>query len=130
VIARAVLAVSALVVAGLLAFTLHAVRLEAEAKRIVRPGPTPDRVARADKLLRDAGRHNPDIRPEFGRGLLLGATNHNEESAAVFRDLARKEPDNVRVAVAIAGALTRLHDPGAAEAFRRVRELAPPVTGH
>jgi cytochrome c-type biogenesis protein CcmH/NrfG len=130
VIARVVLVVSALVVAGLLAFTLHAVRLEAEAKRIVRPGPTPDRVARADKLLRDAARHNPDIRPEFGRGLLLGAANHNEEAAAIFRDLERKEPDNVRVAVGLAGALTRLHDPGATEAFRRVRELAPPVAGH
>jgi Flp pilus assembly protein TadD len=130
VIARVALVVCALVVAGLLAFTLHAVRLEAEAKRVVRTGPTPDRVARADKLLRDAARHNPDIRPEFGRGLLLGAANRNEESAAIFRDLARKEPDNIRVAVALAGALTRLRDPGAAQAFRHVRELAPPVTGH
>lgn len=129
-IARALLVVSALVVAGLLAFTLHAVRLEAEAKRIVRPGPTPDRVARADKLLRDAARHNPDVQPQIGRGLLLGAANHNDQAAAIFRDLERKEPDNIRVAVALAGALTRLHDPAAAEAFRHVRELAPPVAAH
>jgi cytochrome c-type biogenesis protein CcmH/NrfG len=130
VVARVALILCALVVAGLLAFTLHAVRLEAEAKRIVRPGPTPDRVARADKLLRDAARHNPDVEPEIGRGLLLGAANHNDEAAAIFRDLERREPDNIRVAVALAGALTRLHDPGAAQAFRHVRELAPPVGGH
>src|SRR4051794_20063206 len=76
VVARIGLIVAALVVAGCLAFTLRATNLEADARALL-TGP-PDRlpaatVDHADRILRDAQRHNPDIRPEAGRGLLLAS---------------------------------------------------------
>lgn len=126
-LARIALVAAALVIAALLAFTLHAVRLEADARSAVSHGLTPAAVARADALLRDAQRHNPDIRPEGGRGLLLASAGRFRDAAAILRGVVRKEPDNVRAVLALADVLDRLHDPGAAAVRRHAQQIAPSV---
>jgi GrpB-like predicted nucleotidyltransferase (UPF0157 family) len=131
-LSRIALAVAALVVGGWLAFTLRAFSLEDEARALIPapPGkPAPGAVDRMEHLLRDAAKANPDIRPDFQRGYLLAIAGEHERSAAVFRDVLRREPENGRAAAALYVELRRFDPAAAAEVRTRLERLAPPVDG-
>ncbi len=127
VVARIALVVAALVVCACLAFSLRAVRLEAEAGNSLPPSPSAADIERSERLLRRAERHNPDIRPLAGRALLLSAYGRPEEAAPILRDVLRREPAHVGVASRLYSDLRETH-PAEAERLRRhLREIAPPV---
>jgi hypothetical protein len=130
VAARIGLIIAALAVGAWLAFTLRAFLLEDDARSLIPAPPAKPAhgaVAKMDDLLRDAAERNPDIRPHFARGYLLGIAGEHERSAAVFEDILRREPDNARAAAALYTALSHF-DPAAAERVREhLLELAPPT---
>jgi hypothetical protein len=130
VVARIALVALALAGAVWIGLTLHDVSLEDQAHALVPRSSQhapPATIARMESLLRDAARHNPDIRPEFDRGFLLAAAGQDARAAAVLGDVVRREPENVRAASTLLFVLRRT-DPAAAAALERhIRAVAPPV---
>ena len=127
--ARIALVLGALLVGASLAFSLRAIRLEAEARDGLPPSPSAADIEHSERLLQRAERHNPDIRPLAGRALLLSALGRPEEAAPLFREVLRREPDHVRAASRLYSDL-RETDPAEAERVRRhLLRIAPPVEG-
>lgn len=128
-VARIALVVAALAVGGWLAFTLRALWIEDDARALIPAPPAKASTAaveRAEDRLRDAAKGNPDIRPEFTLGYVLYVSGRPRESAAVFADVLRREPQNARAAAALSQALEKSGDAAGAEAAtRRQHELAP-----
>ena len=118
---------AAVAIGGCLAFSLRAVRLEAEARDSLPASPAPADIEHSERLLRRAEAHNPDLRPLAARALLLSALGSPEQAEPLFREVLRREPDNLRVASRLYHDL-RESDPEAAELVRRhLLEIAPPV---
>jgi hypothetical protein len=130
VLARIALIVAALVVAGCLAITLRAIRLETEARDSLPHGTiSAAAVAHAEKLLESAEDPNPDIRPLVVRGALLTGVNQPQRAVAVLREVLRREPDNAVAASLLVRNLRRYDQAAADAAQRRLNEIAPPLDG-
>jgi hypothetical protein len=130
--ARILYVVAAVLIAGWLALSLRAIRLETDARELMPPPPAqPDAatLSEAQRLLHRAQSHNPDVRPKVVEGTLLGLAGRNREAAAVLEEVLRDEPDNLRAAIALRANLLRFDPAHAAVVERRIRELAPPVGG-
>jgi hypothetical protein len=129
-VARTTLAVAALVVAGWLAVEALGAHADAELTRIALSPTTPTAAqqARARTLLARTARLNPDTRPDEVRGILRLRAGDLRGAAAAFRQIVRREPDNLGAWALLARAAAG-YDPALAAAARsRVRALAPPVT--
>ena len=130
VLARIGLIVAALVVAGCLAITLRAIRLETEARDSLPHGTIPPAaLAHAEKLLESAEDPNPDIRPLVVRAALLTGVNQPQRAAALLREVLRREPDNAVAASLLVRNLRRYDQAAADAAERRLNEIAPPLDG-
>ena len=130
VLARIALVAAALMVAFCLAFTLRAVRLDAQARSIIGTGfgrLTPAEVVHARSLLHRAESHNPDVAPKLTEAVVLGLTGRNREAAALLRSVLREEPDNLRALIGLRAVLARYDPRGAAAVAARIRSVAPPV---
>jgi hypothetical protein len=87
----------------------------------------PADLARAQRLLHDAGELNPDTRPELFESRLLVGFGRNREALRILNDIVRREPSNFLAWKQIE-AIEQRRDPArAAEARRRLREISPPV---
>jgi hypothetical protein len=130
VLARVALIAAALLVAGWLAFSLRAVRLEANGRALVPLPPEraePADVERMDDLMARAARGNPDVRPQVSRGFLLAVAGESRRAIAVIEPVVRREPDNLRALTVLRSALSST-DPAAAERVaRRIETIAPAV---
>lgn len=129
--ARAALVLAALLVAGWLGLQLHSVRLTNEAAGAApgspAPHPSPAAFARADRLFRRAGRHDPDLRPELADAGVLLAAGRTSDAIARFREVIREEPRNLTALAGLRIALLQV-DPAAAQGVaQRIRAIAPPV---
>jgi hypothetical protein len=130
VLVRAALVVAAIVVAACLAFTLHAVRLEGQARSMVTSAKgrlSPAEVDRARGLLHRAESHNPDVSPKLTEAVVLGFAGRNREAAALLRAVLRDEPDNLRALIGLQANLARYDPAAAAGVAARIRSVAPPV---
>ena len=117
-------------VAGWLTFSLRALYLEDEARGLI---PTPPArasaadVARMERLLIDARKANPDIRPDLVRAVLLSNSGEPGKAIGIVDGILRREPDNLRALRALY-ILVRKDDPGrAGQVEQRIREVAPAV---
>ena len=129
-LARVALVVAAIAIGGWLAFSLRAIRLEADARALLPDPPArpaPAVVDEAVRLLDRAQEGNPDVRPKLVEASLLGIAGRNREAAALCAEVLREEPDNLRAAMGLYANLRVYDRAGAAAAARRVREIAPPV---
>jgi hypothetical protein len=123
-VARVALLVLAVVVVGWLGVSISSSGAQDELIRLgFRIGPAPDR-ARIQELA-DRGRVlSPDRRVDLAEGVALQRANDTAGAIAAFERAARAEPESIEAWALLA----RVADPQrAAEARRRVRELAPPV---
>ncbi len=73
-------------------------------------------------LLRTAGVLNPDSMVELLRGLVAENRGHAEKARAIFRDVTRREPQNVTAWSAAAQV-------GDSTALKHIAVLEPPVPG-
>ena len=127
---RVLLVLLALLAGGWLVVQERAARSESELEAIAfDPGGAlgPERVARAEDLLRADRRLNPDRRPDLYEAVVLGRAGRTREAIAVLRRAVAAEPENLEAWALLARA-ARTEDPAlAARARARQRELAPPV---
>jgi hypothetical protein len=95
VIARAVVAVTAVLALGWLAVMERDVRLELRGSAALRSEGDPATLARAENDLRRANLLNPGTGPDLSRALVRRARGRAEQSVALVEDVVRREPDNV-----------------------------------
>jgi hypothetical protein len=92
VIARAGIAVVAVLVLAWLGLMERDVRLEAHGTEL---SAVPGNLARADADLRAAQRLNPDTGPELKRAFLYVGAGRPADAAAILEGIVRREPDNL-----------------------------------
>jgi hypothetical protein len=95
VIARAVVAVTAILVLGWLAVMERDVRLETRGTAALRSKGDPAVLARAETDLRRANLLNPGTGPDLSRALVRRARGRTEQSVSLLEDVLRREPENV-----------------------------------
>jgi Flp pilus assembly protein TadD len=124
VVARVALLVVAVAALGWLAVSIGSSAAQDELIRLgFRIGPPPDRE-RVQELADRARVLSPDRRADLAEGVALQRAGDRAGAVRAFRRAARAEPESIE-AWAL---LERVAEPElAAEARRRVRELAPPV---
>jgi hypothetical protein len=126
-IARAAVVAIALVVVAWLAFGLRSASLAEQGEETyerAREGPvSPADVQEAQDALRRARRLSLDRDVLATEALLLSITGRREEGAAIARELASEEPQNVRSWFAVYG--TAPTPAGVNAARERVRRLNP-----
>jgi predicted Zn-dependent protease len=129
VLARGVLAVTAVAIAGWLALQAVGAHGDAEVTRITlsERTPTAQERARALELIDRMERLTPDRRPQQLRGLVAYRAGDMRRAAAIFHGLTRAEPENLQAWALLARAAERYDPSLAAKARARARELAPPV---
>jgi hypothetical protein len=130
VFVRIALIAVAVVAAGWLAFSLRAVRLEADGRELVPLPPkqaAPADVERMDDLMERAAKGNPDVRPQVSRGFLLAVAGEAERAIAVIEPVVRREPDNLRALTVLQSALSSIDPEEAERVAERIRAIAPPV---
>ena len=127
---RIALIAAAVVLAGWLAFSLRAVRLEDEGRALV-PLPPKRAVAadveRMDDLMERAASGNPDVRPQVSRAFLLAVAGESRRAIAVVEPVVRREPDNLRALTVLQSALSSVDPAEAERVAQRIRAVAPPV---
>jgi hypothetical protein len=123
-VARVALLVVAVAVLGWLAVSIGSSAAQDELIRLgFRIGPPPDRE-RVQELADRARVMSPDRRVDLAEGVALQRAGDRAGAVSAFQRAARAEPESIE-AWAL---LERVAEPElAAEARRRVRELAPPV---
>jgi hypothetical protein len=125
VLARVVVALTALVVLGWLGIMERDARVEGRGAAAVRPGTAPGRLAAAETDLRRARLLNPDTQPDIDLALLYRARGEPARAVATIEDVVRREPDN-RVAWGVFAVLVRGRDREAsARALAALRRLDP-----
>ena len=129
-VARLLVAVAALAVAGWLAVEALGARADTELTGLVlSPKPlTAAQQARARVLVDRAARLNPDTRPDEIRGILRLRAGDSRGAARAFQAIVRAEPENLGAWALLARAAGGYDATLAARARSRVRALAPPVT--
>jgi hypothetical protein len=127
ILIRGALVVGALVVVAWLAFSLRAIDLQADAEstiaRVRGGGVGTSEIDEAQRQLRRADRHNPDLTPQLDEGLLLFFAGRRAEAYSVALRATAKEPENVQ-----AWTLAYLSAPDQgveADAKRKVQRLNP-----
>jgi hypothetical protein len=95
VVARAVVAVTAVLALGWLAVMERDVRLEARGAAALRSEGEPATLARAESDLRRANLLNPGTGPDVSRALVRRARGRTKQSVALLEDVLRREPENV-----------------------------------
>lgn len=93
-LARAGLAVAAVVVLAWLGVMLRDARLTDEGRDALADLSQPGNFARADDALRRADLLSPDTDPQMYRSFLYNARGHWQRSAALAADVTRREPEN------------------------------------
>jgi hypothetical protein len=127
VLARASLAVLAVLVMGWLGVLLRDERLARSANDRVFYTPTLSGPALARELdrLESARLLNPDPTPDLQRAALLLQRGHHEQAARIAEDRVRREPASLDAWTIIAKA-ERLRDPArAAEALAEIKRRNP-----
>ena len=94
-VARAVVAVTAVLALAWLAVMERDVRLEARGAAALRSEGEPAVLARAETDLRRANLLNPGTGPDLNRALVRRARGRTEQSVALLEDVLRREPENV-----------------------------------
>lgn len=128
-LARAALALAALVIAGVLGVQALGARADVELTRLVL-SPTPlsaAQRARAAVLLERAGRLGLDTRTDIERATLRARAGDLRGAGDQYRAVVRREPQNIEAWALLAVAASRYDPALAASARSRVRALAPPV---
>jgi predicted Zn-dependent protease len=87
--------------------------------------PGPAAAARARSLLHAAGFLNPDQRVDLLRGQLALDQGDRPRALALFRDVARREPDNLQAWVSVAQASTEPNSPLLKRAVHEIGRLDP-----
>jgi predicted Zn-dependent protease len=105
--ARAIVAVVAVVVVAWLAVMERDARLQAVAGHEVHHGATAAELARAGSHLRAAGFLNPDRTVDISRAVVLWTSGRRAAARAQLGDVVRAEPDNL-----VAWDLLRLYAEG------------------
>jgi hypothetical protein len=95
VVARAVVAVTAVLALGWLAVMERDVRLEQRGSAALQSEGDPATLARAENDLRRANLLNPGTGPDLSRALVRRARGRTGQSVALIEDVVRREPDNV-----------------------------------
>jgi hypothetical protein len=95
VVARAVVALTAVLALGWLAVMGRDVRLEQRGSAALRSEGDPATLGRAETDLRRANLLNPGTGPDLSRALVRRARGRTEQSVALIEDVVRREPDNV-----------------------------------
>lgn len=121
-IARAGIAVVAVVVVAWLAVMERDTRLQARGLAAVHAG----KVGPADRDLRRAGFLNPDTTPDLSRALLLLGKGDTAGAAAVLEDVVGREPQNIP-AWSELYVVTRKSDPATARRARAVLARLDPL---
>ena len=80
---------------------------------------------RAEALLRDARRLNPDSAPDVGRAVLYQGRGRPQRAVALLEDVLEREPDNLG-AWALLYQLTRTRDPATARRALAARARLDP----
>ena len=94
-IARAGVAVIAVLALAWLAVMERDVRLEARGAAALRSKGEPAVLARAETDLRRANLLNPGTEPDLNRALVRRARGRRAQSVALLEDVLRREPANV-----------------------------------
>ena len=94
-IARAAIAVTAVLVLAWLAVMERDVRLEARGAAALRSKSEPAVLARAETDLRRANLLNPGTEADLNRALVRRARGRTAQSVALLEDVLRREPENV-----------------------------------
>jgi predicted Zn-dependent protease len=123
VIARAGIAVVAVLVLAWLGLIESDVRLEARGTEL---SAVPGNLARADADLRAAQRLNPDTGPEFKRAFLYVGAGRPVDAAAILEGILRREPDNLAAWGALFN-VARGRDATAAERALAARRRLDPL---
>jgi predicted Zn-dependent protease len=128
-VARGLVTVVAVAIAGWLGLQAVGARADADASRVLLAERTPsaEQLTRATELIGRMERLNPDTRSRQLRGLVAYRRGDMRRAAAIFRALARDEPENLQAWALLARAAERYDPPLAATARSRIRALAPPV---
>jgi Tfp pilus assembly protein PilF len=108
-VARACVALVAVVVVAWLGVMERDTRLLASGVAALQPGSGAERLARAESDLRAARFLSADTAPDVNRALLYRARGEEERAATTLDDVLRREPDNL-VAWAVLGLLARGRD--------------------
>ena len=124
-VARAGVAVLAVLLLGWLAVQERDTRLHASGAAVLEGGGSAATLARAEDDLRRARLLSPDTRPDLDRALLLRARGKPAQAAALTRSVVEREPDNL-IGWGILGVLARGRD-GATEreALAELERLDP-----
>jgi predicted Zn-dependent protease len=123
VIARAGIAVVAVLVLAWLGLMESDVRLEAHGTEL---SAVPGNLARADADLRAARRLNPDTGPELTRAFLYVGAGRPADAAAILEGILRREPDNLTAWGALFN-VARGRDATAAERALAARRRLDPL---
>ena len=94
-VARAVVALTAVLVLGWLGVMERNVRLQERGAAALRSKGDPAALARAETDLRRANFLNPSTMPDLSRALVRRAQRRTEASVALLEDVVRREPDNL-----------------------------------
>jgi predicted Zn-dependent protease len=142
VIARVLLVVAALTAAAWVGASLRSARLEAQARSELRtalagsPGGVGsaaarrirrERISHAVDLFERAREWAPYQAPILSEAGLLTTIGRRGRAVELLDDLVRREPDNPEAWATLARVLGRSDPARSRAAFRRARELSPPV---
>ena len=130
VVARSVLAVSAVLIAGWLCVLLRDERVGQDASgRVFRvQAPTESGVSEALDRLADAELLNPDPKWQMQRAGLLLLRDRRAEAARVAGDLVRRQPADVEAWQILLQATEGVDPRRAAEAWAAIKRLNPLAT--
>jgi hypothetical protein len=125
VVARAGVAVLAVLLVGWLAVQERDTRLHAAGAAVLRGGGSAAALARAEDDLRRARLLSRDTRPDLDRALVLRAQGKRAEAATLARSVVEREPDNL-TGWGILGVLSRGRDAATErKALAELRRLDP-----
>ena len=108
-VARAGVAVLAVLLLGWLAVQERDTRLHASGAAVLEGGGSAATLARAEDDLRRARLLSPDTRPDLDRALVLRAQGKPVQAAALARSVVEREPDNL-IGWGVLGVLSRGRD--------------------
>jgi predicted Zn-dependent protease len=126
VVARAVVAVIAVLVLAWLGLMERDVRFEARGTHLSAQLAVRGNVARADAELRAAQRLNPDTAPELKRAFLYVGARRPADAASILEGILRREPDNLAAWGALFN-VARDRDPVAADRALAARRRLDPL---
>jgi hypothetical protein len=124
-VARAVVAVVAILLIAWLAVMERDARLLERGVQTSGRGHIPGNPERAEKAFRDARVLNPDTEPDLGRAFLYFGTNRRARARALVEDVLRREPDNLTAWGLLFRVANEVDPAGARRALAARRRLDP-----